>query len=108
MPRRSAAVYRALFTAARAPPVAPAPVPAPVPAPAPVSEPVVVASAGGEEEPMDTGSPMSTPSAPTPVAVPIPQAAAPVPPAPPAPAPHYGFSTDASAPTGCSEDGMDL
>ena len=56
MSRRSAAVYRALFTAARAPPVAPAPVPAPVLAPARVPEPEVIASAGGEEEePMDTG-----------------------------------------------------
>jgi len=90
-------VYRALFTAARAPPVALAPVPVPVPAPAPVPEPEVVTSAGGEEEePMDTGSSTSTPSAPTPVAVPIPQAAAPVPPAPPAPAPH---ASTGSAPT---------
>jgi len=89
-------VYRALFTAARAPPVAPAPapVPAPEPAPAPVPEPEVVASTGGEEEePMDTGSPTSTPSAPTPVAVPIPQVAAPVPPAPPAPAPHASMGS---------------
>ena len=89
MPRRSAAAYRALFTAARAPPVAPAP----APAPAPVPEPEVVASACGEEEPMDTGSPTPTPSAPTPVAVPIPQVAAPV---PLAPAPH---ASTGAAPT---------
>jgi len=97
MPRRSAAAYRALFTAARAPPVAPALVPAPLPASAPVPETEVVASGGGEEEePMDTGSPTRTPSAPTPMAVSIPQAAAPVPPEPPAPAPH---ASTGSAPT---------
>jgi len=60
MPRRSAAIYHTLFTAARASPAVPAP------------EPEVVASAGGEEEePMDLESPTPTPSAPTPVAMSI-------------------------------------
>ena len=77
MSRHSAAVYRALFTVARAPPVVPTPIPAP--------EPVVVAFAGGEEEPMDLESPTPTPSAPIPVAVSIPQVDALVPPAAPTP-----------------------
>lgn len=101
MSRRSAAVCRALFTAARAPPAVPAPVPIPVPE--------VVASTGGDEEPMDIEPPMLTPSAPTPVAASIPPVDALAPCCTCACTECvYGFCIDSPAPTSCPRDGMDI